>query len=905
MRLAFPVLLVALPAAAASQTRPAITAADYGKFESLGSAVLSPDGRWIAYSVSRVDEQSELRLRRLDRDTSIVVPNGTTPVFDASSRWLAYTITVSPDERERLERDKKPVRTSVGLVDLGTLAHVTLAQATSFRFSGDAQFLAARLHPQEAAKRDAAELLVRELASGVTRTFGNVAAFSWTEAGALLAMTLETEGAAGNGVQLVDAASGTVRTLASSSDRYRGLAWRQRSTDLAVLQSQATPGYRDTTNVVLAWRNAGAPNAVRITLDPAVASLVPAGMRIAEQRTPEWSRDGLGLALGLRPRVVGSDSSAKAATKDKPSDVQIWHARDMRPIPQQKAQEQADLRRTLYALWRLDEQRLVQVGTALQEQVMTAEGSSVALETSAERYAFGQMFGRRQTDVDVIDLRTGQRRRLIDGARFLPTLSPTGRHVAHFRDGHWWVTATATGSVVNASAIARATFANRDDDHPGDEPGSWGSAGWSSDGRWFYVYDKYDVWRLTSDASRADRLTNGAEQRRVHRLVRLEPLDERARGIDASRPIHVSVTGEWSKESGFARILPGHTAQQLVLTPANTWRLMKADSAATLAFVRERFDESPNWYVGAGDLRDARRVSELNPFLSHHAWGKSELVEFTSDSGRRLQGALYYPANYDPSRKYPMIVNTYEILSNAVHAFVPPSQRTYYNRTVWTSQGYFVFTPDIVFRPGDPGRSYMECLVPAVRSVIARGVVDSARIGLIGHSWGGYEATYAPTQTTLFATSIAGAPITNFLSFAGAFHWTPGFPEFDHWETGQARMAKPPWEDFEGHVRNSPAAFVHKLQRPMLMVFGDADGTVDWHQGVEFYNFARRAGKEDFVMLVYPGEDHGLRKKENQIDYHRRILEWFGHWLRGEPAAEWIRRGVTWQERKAVVEGGK
>ena len=126
-------------------------------------------------------------------------------------------------------------------------------------------------------------------------------------------------------------------------------------------------------------------------------------------------------------------------------------------------------------------------------------------------------------------------------------------------------------------------------------------------------------------------------------------------------------------------------------------------------------------------------------------------------------------------------------------------------------------------------------------------------------------------------------------------------PEFDHWETGQGRMVKPPWEDFEGHVRNSPAAFVHKLERPMLMVFGDADGTVDWHQGVEFYNFARRAGKKDFVMLVYPGEDHGLRKKENQVDYHRRILEWFGHYLKGEPAPEWIRRGVTWQERKAVV----
>ncbi|KAB2858323.1 MAG: DUF839 domain-containing protein, partial [Bauldia sp.] len=221
-------------------------------------------------------------------------------------------------------------------------------------------------------------------------------------------------------------------------------------------------------------------------------------------------------------------------------------------------------------------------------------------------------------------------------------------------------------------------------------------------------------------------------------------------------------------------------------------------------------------------------VSALNAFQKDYAWGRAELVEFRSDSGRRLQGALYYPANYDPSRKYPMIVNTYEILSTQLHQYQAPSERSYYNRTAWTQQGYFVFTPDIVFRWGDPGRSYLECLIPAVKAVIAKGLVDSARIGLVGHSWGGYEAAYAPTQTNLFATSIAGAPITNFLSFAGAFHWSAGMPEFDHWETGQARMVRPPWEDLEGHLRNSTAASIHKLERPMLMMFGDADGTVDW-----------------------------------------------------------------------------
>jgi dipeptidyl aminopeptidase/acylaminoacyl peptidase len=251
-----------------------------------------------------------------------------------------------------------------------------------------------------------------------------------------------------------------------------------------------------------------------------------------------------------------------------------------------------------------------------------------------------------------------------------------------------------------------------------------------------------------------------------------------------------------------------------------------------------------------------------------------------------------------------MIVYQYETLSNGVHRYIVPSERSYYNLNVFTSRGYFVLQPDIVYRPRDPGRSAVEAIVPAVKSIVDRGLVDAARVGLVGHSWGGYQATYVPTQTNIFAASVAGAPITNYLSFMGAIHWSGGLPETGHWETGQARMDVPFWEDFDAHVRNSPAAFIHKLETPMLMMFGDADGTVDWHQGVEFYNFARRAGKDDFVMLVYPGEDHGLRKKENQIDYHRRILQWFGHWLKDEPAPKWITDGIAFLERRKIIEGG-
>jgi dipeptidyl aminopeptidase/acylaminoacyl peptidase len=227
-----------------------------------------------------------------------------------------------------------------------------------------------------------------------------------------------------------------------------------------------------------------------------------------------------------------------------------------------------------------------------------------------------------------------------------------------------------------------------------------------------------------------------------------------------------------------------------------------------------------------------------------------------------------------------------------VHNYVGPSERSPYNAAVFTANGYFVLQPDIVFRPRDPGIAALDCVTAAVKAALATGMVDPKRVGLVGHSWGGYEASFIPTQTNLFAASVAGAPITNLLSFYGAIHWGPGLPEPAHFETGQARMDVPFWVDLPAYLRNSPTLFVDKLKTPMLIFFGDKDGTVDFRQGVEMYNYARRAGKQ-LVMLVYANEDHSAREKPNQIDYHRRILQWFGHYLKGEDAPAWITKGVT------------
>lgn len=891
-------VILALPA----RSQSPVTPADYGKWESPGAASLSPNGRWLAYGVTRVNEENELRLRPLDRDTAFVVPNGTGATFSVDSRWVAYLIGVPPATRERLERERKPVRTALGIRELATGRTDSIGEIASFRFSADGRFIAMRRYPAEGKR--VAELIVQSLATGARMTFGSVGDFAWTDRRPVLALTIETEGGTGNAVQVYDAMTQVVRVVESSGSVYRGLAWRKKSEDLAVLRTVADQGFRDTTHTLLAFLNAPGATATKREMNPATTPGFTAGMRVADARRPEWTDDGATIFFGLRAREAADTATKGRAggAAPKVSDVQVWHSQDVRIMPMQKVQESQDLQRTLLAAWHVAAGRIVPISQNLLETTRILPGGKYATEIDRSAYAWGIMFGRPFQDVWVIDVRTGQRTKALEKVRYFYGPSPSGSRLAWYDGTSYWSYDIPTGARTNLSRAVKSSFADVDWDYPGDMTPPEGNAGWTKDERGFLAYDTHDVWLLAVDGSAANRLTSGTAEGVVHRIVRFGPAED---GIDLASPVYLSLNGRATKKSGYARLTKGKTLERLVYDDARITRLMKADSADVLAFTRERFNDAPDWFVGGPLLRDPRQVTTFNAFQSGYAWGRSELVDFTSATERPLQAALYYPANYDPSRKYPMIVYTYELLSQNVHQYPVPSERSYYNTAVWTANGYFVLQPDIVFRGRDPGVSVLDAVVPAVKTIIARGLVDSARVGHVGHSWGGYEATFLPTRTHIFAATVAGAPITNFLSFAGAIHWTPGIAEFDHWETGQARMDVPYWEDLEAYLRNSPAAKVNELRTPILMEVGDADGTVDWHQGIEFYNFARRAGRKDFILLVYPGEDHGLRKKENQIDYHRRINEWFGHYLKGEPAPKWMKEGMTWLERKSVLDANK
>src|ERR1043166_9285538 len=819
-RLLSAVAVFVLPVALSAQTKPLLTPKDYGKWELLGASRFSPKGDWLAYGLNRVNEENELRLRGGSKDTTIGIAYGQAPVFSADDRWISYSIGVSPKERERLQAAKKPIHNSVGLRNLTTGEVTTVADVSSASFSSDGRFIAMTRYPAEGKKTS--EVLVQDLSTGSRLTFGNVGESAWSEAGDLLALTIDTDGGAGNGVQVLDARTITVRVLESSTSQYRGLSWRSKATDLAVLRTQVTKEFKDTAHALLAFTGVGTESPASRTLDPATAAGFPAGTRIADYRRPSWSRDGRVVYFGVRKREPVADAIKKS--DEKVSDVEIWHTNDVRMLMQQKAQEAQDLRTTLLTAWRADG-KIIPIGTDLNERSEALEGGKFATEIDRKPYPWGWKFGRDDEDVWVTDLNTGARTKVLEKVRHYYGGDPTGTKLTWSDGKDFWVVDLASGKKTNMTAsltsAKKADFVDHEDDHPNNVPPVINPAGWDKSGMVYLVNDAYDVWAVNADGSGGRKLTDGAKDGVTTRLVSLAPFNAPAveRAYDLTKPLLVSFNAKHSKKSGYGRVANGQT-ERLAFGDAQYSALTKADSAPMYAYTRQRFDESPNIYLGS-DIAGAKKVTDTNPFQKDYAWGKVELFDFKSSIGVPLQALLYYPANYDASKKYPMIVYTYELLTQGLHRYIAPRETDYYNANVFTQNGYFVLMPDIVFRPREPGLGTQQSVEPAIKAVLARGLVDPAKVGHVGHSQGGYESAFLATHSKMFATTVIGSGITDMWSFAGQLHWQGGSAEMDHWETGQFRMEVAPWEDIKAMNDNSPLVNVQNMTtKAVLMEIG-------------------------------------------------------------------------------------
>ncbi len=934
LRSLFPTILALAWATSSMAGDKALTFTDLMKFRTVHDPVISKDGRWIAYELRPDRGDGEAVARSVKGDTEYRIERGAEPRISGDGRWVAAAIEPTLEEREKAagkkDKDEDGPKKGLALLDLKDGAQVRFEKVESFAFSDDGRWLAYRHYEEEEEEAESEEegeteeqegeteeeedeeeeelgatLVLRDLAHGEEISVEHVTEYAFDEPSAFLAYAVSAPEGQGNGVFLRQLKDGLPENELHQQEkgRYTHLTWArahggEKLSLLAFVSAVVEDGNPGDATVWM-WRDAGEAREVASRPDAPEGWTVPSANELA------WSRDGQRLFFGFKP-ADPEEKDEGNEDEDEPFDpydlealldkrgVDVWHWDDPLINSNQKERWDDEKDRVYRAVYHRGEDRVVALADLEARNVEVPEGSGFALATADTPYLKEVTWEGRLFDLHVVDLGSGERRQVAKRLRHAKSLSPGGTHVVYYDGGHWYLHDVEKRESRNVTAGLEVPFANEDHDYPSPAP-DYGMAGWLADDSAVLIYDKYDIWRVPTDGGEPTCLTagRGREGDYSFRVVDLDPEES---ALEPGEPLLLTAYHQKQKHDGFYVVRGDGTLEKLYETGEHRLHFVaKAEDADRVLWTRESYTEFP-------DLRTSRLwrpaeskpLSDVNPQIADFAWGEAELVEWTSLDGLPLQGALIKPGNYEPGKRYPVLVYFYRFFSQRVRDFNEPVVNHRPSFPLYASNGYAVFLPDVRFEIGRPGFSATKSLVPGIQKLIDSGVADPDAIGLHGHSWSGYQAAFVITQTDIFAAAVAGAPVSNMTSAYSGIRWGTGLARQFQYEQSQSRIGGSLWEYPERYVENSPVFFADRIDTPLLIQFGDKDEAVPWYQGIELYLAMRRLGK-DCVFLQYRDEPHHLKKYPNKLDYSIKMKEYFDHHLKGEPAPEWMTEGVPYR----------
>ncbi|MEZ4417715.1 MAG: prolyl oligopeptidase family serine peptidase [Gemmatimonadota bacterium] len=889
---------------------------------------ISNDGTWFAYQLVPNEGDAEVVVRPTGEGEEQRFPIGepTGPAgfnpfgpaprgplsFSADGKWLAFTSYPTAEAAKKAKKDKKTLQNGVTVVELSTGESRSFERVRGHEFAGDLpRFLVMQRALDEGeGAGSGADLLLLELSTGLVTTVGSVADYALDDSGTWIAWTTETKDRVGNTVAVRDLATDVVRTLDSQTKVYKQLAWSEEGRSLAVLIGSVDTTTSDTAFVALGFTGLERGSPQRITADPAELPGFPADLRISQARAPEWADDRSMLFFGLAPKRAEADSGKErpdvrpaagtpgAMQSPPPSlgeddlpTLVLWHGRDPRLQSQQQVEESRDKRYAYLAGMRVADGGFVRLATDELRDVTLAPGQHYAVGYDERDYQLRDAIdGGNRRDVYAIDTRTGAATQILTAHRWPVLPSPDGSKLLYYADKHYHVYDFTKGTTRTITEGLPTSFVDVEDDHNVVDP-PLAPMGWASDSRSVVLNDDWDVWRVPVDGGTAVNLTMDGRETGVRHPRRIA-YDPDMEGIDFSKPVYFTAYGERTKKGGLERLRPGQRRTERLLWDDASFTVQRAVDTETFVYSRETFVEFPDWWAARGTFAQPVRLTDANPQQAEYAWSAgAQLVDYVSDKGDSLQAALFLPADYQPGQSYPTVVYIYEKLSQNLHSYSVPNETRAFNPSVYTSRGYAVLMPDIVYTINDPGMSAVWCVIPAVKAAIATGIVDEEHVGLHGHSWGGYQSAFLLTQTDIFASIVSGAPLTDMVSMYSSIYWNTGSADMAIFESSQGRFKGSFIENYDAYIRNSPAFHADQATTPVVLLHNEKDGAVDFNQGITFFNTLRELQK-DVVLLQYVGENHGLREPTNQKDYTVRMMEFFDHYLRGAPAPDWWENGV-------------
>jgi len=355
-----------------------------------------------------------------------------------------------------------------------------------------------------------------------------------------------------------------------------------------------------------------------------------------------------------------------------------------------------------------------------------------------------------------------------------------------------------------------------------------------------------------------------------------------------------------NKDNGFYRIRMGEKKDPQVLTMDShvyyvpylpiengfNSRPIKARNSNTWLVRKMSEKESPNLFV-TNDFKKFLPVTNIFPEKRYN-WMTTELHTWQSFNGITLQGILYKPENFDPNRKYPIIFHYYDQWSRNLHAYLIPGPSIGPINIPWyVSQGYLVFVPDVFFNVGETGACAFNSIVSAASYMKTKDYVDSSKMAIQGHSFGGYETNYIITQTDIFAAACSSSGVTDIVSFAGALG-ASGKSNHLMASKGQLGMGEILWSNPDRFIKNSPLFSLDRVTTPLLAMHTTEDRAVPLSQAMELFT-GLRLFKKRVWLLVYQGEDHILRSEKNSLDYTLRQTGFFNYYLKNAVMPEWMK----------------
>ena len=886
---------------------------DFDIWNRIQNSVIDSKGNYVMYSLERGEKDRHLKIK--DKNNNLIFDHERSgrSQFTYNSEFAIFTIKAWEDsikvmKRNKVKKNDMP-KDSLGIFNLEKQTIHKVANVKSYKlpekWSGyigytyeapsknDTAKKKLKKKPKKVSSKNGYTLVIHNLNTGEEDKIPYVTSYTFAKEAEILSyVTTGIKDSINAGVYVIDLKKWDSKHIFHSHDKtkYYKLTLSDSGDNLAFIIDSDTSKSYHRNNELYIWDK---------TVDKASiianTKISPEGYRVSSDGMVMFSKDESKLYFGLALPEIYQDT---LLLDEEIVNVEVWSYNEPRLYTVQEMQVKNDKRKSFQTVFHLKNKKIVQIANKeFPRAFLSDEGNGKhALIIRTEPYQLSSQWTGQfsKNDLKVINIDNGLSKMAIKGNSNYARFSPKGKYAYGYNeyDSTWYTYNIETSKYTELTK--GKIFYNELSDYP-DYPRSYGSAGWTEDDKSILIYDRYDIWEFSPDGSKSKRLTKGREDKNTFRYIKLDP---EQRHIDISEKIFMSTFNEISKNSGYYEYnYKKNTGIQLIDGPYRYSRPIKARLNDKLIYTEQSFEKFPDIIISDLSFEENKKLSDANPQQAKYNWGTAELVNWTSLDGLPLKGILVKPEDFDPNKKYPMIVNFYEKSSNGIHRHIIPSPgRSTINYSFYASRGYLIFNPDVYYRVGYPGESAFNCVIPGITSLIEKGFVDEENIGVQGHSWGGYQIAHLVTKTDIFKAAESGAPVVNMISAFGGIRWDTGLSRQFQYEHTQSRIGGTPWEYPQRYFENSPIYNIDKINTPILIMHNDKDGHVPWYQGIEFFMSLRRLGKPSW-LLNYNGGRHWPLKMQNRKDFNIRMQQFFDHYLKGDSKPIWMVKGVPAMEK--------